>query len=291
MDSNQTAVPLAKRFHFEFLLPFLLHPAGTFAQVTQKRATWLTPLLLVSLLIVLRVLLAPPVPAIPGSDVLPDPSRPIIVGPKGMESENTQGVQLVSANLQGGGGGGGGEGDGGKFPVDGEGEMPVDSGPGLMGTLVSALGAVAGLWAGWFLLSVLLYFGMVVSGGNHSFTQMLNLTAWASLPFGVRQIVMTIATLAVPALAGNPSGLAALVSSMGGPAGMFLSSLFRLVDVYLIWHVILLVIGLRQGSPLAARRIVGVTLGAVGLFLVLACMPGFLAGIFTQLTTPVPVTY
>jgi hypothetical protein len=141
-------------------------------------------------------------------------------------------------------------------------------------------------------LSVLLYVGMVISGSNNSLTDTLNLTAWASLPLALRQIVMLVAALAAPSVAGgNPAGISALASSLSGPAGMFATSLLQPVDIYLVWQVILIVIGLRQVSPLPARRIIGVTLGAVALFLVLAALPGFFSAIFTQLTAPSPVNF
>ena len=284
MDSNGTTIAKNKRFHFELLLPFLFHPVATFPQVIQKRATWLTPLLVISLLVIARAMLATPAAASMPIDVTPQPGMQGPIPPG--KGENLRDFQVISARQQKGDGGGG---DGGTPPPDGV--TPVETGPGSLGNVVPALGAVAGLWTGWFLLSILVYVGMVISGSNNTFTETLNLTAWASLPLGFRQVVMSIATLSVPSLAAIPAGLSALASSVAGPAGMFLSALLRSLDIYLVWQMILVLVGLRQVSPLAPRRIVGITLGAVALFLVLVAMPGFFSAIFTQLTTPVPVTY
>jgi hypothetical protein len=156
---------------------------------------------------------------------------------------------------------------------------------------VPILGSLASLWAGWFLLSVLLYVGMVISGSSNSFTETLNLVGWSSLPLGIRQIPLMIAGLAIPSLAANAPGLSSLTQAMSGPTGMFLTSLLKLVDVYLVWQVFLILFGLGQISPLPPRRVLGVTLAAVALFLVLAAVPGFLSGVFGQLTQPVPGTY
>ena len=57
---NMTAAPANKRFYFEWLLPFLLRPRKLAPQVAQKRATWLTPLLVISLLLAARIWFATP---------------------------------------------------------------------------------------------------------------------------------------------------------------------------------------------------------------------------------------
>jgi hypothetical protein len=273
MESNATT-GINKRFHFEFLLPFLLHPGATFQKIVQKRATWLTPLLVISLLTVARVMLAaPPVVPITPDTTFPPPGIQVSPG-KGQELQD--GVTLVSAPLQKGGGGG-------------EERIPPEAGTGSrVENILPAAMTTISLWTGWFLLSILLYVGMVINGSNNSFIETLNLTAWASLPLALRQTVMLVAALAIPSLGTNPTGLAALTSSHVGPLGTFLTVLLKSVDIYLIWQVILIVIGLRQVSPLPLRRILGITLVSLTLFLVLAAIPSFLTSIFAQLTAPVP---
>jgi hypothetical protein len=278
MENNNTP---KKRFYFGLLLPFLFRPRATAPKIAQKRATWLTPLLIVSLLVIIRVLVATPVTsAIAPTEMTPPANQ----GPKGLESE----TQLVSA--QTGGGGGGGEG-GEETPVPG-GEMPVvPVTPSPLELTLPAAGAVVSLWVGWFLLSVLLYVGMVVSGSNNTFTETLNLTGWSGLPLGLRQIPLIIAGLALPAIAANPAGLASLATSLTGPTGTFLTVLLKMVDFYLIWQMVLIMLSLKQVSPLSTGRVVTITLGAMLIFLVLASMPGFLGSIFAQLTQPVPGYY
>ena len=59
LNENETLEHPAKRFRFNWILPVLLHPKKAFAEITsQNQAVWLTPLLLLSLLIVLNVLAA-----------------------------------------------------------------------------------------------------------------------------------------------------------------------------------------------------------------------------------------
>ncbi len=147
MDNNNTTTNNSnhKRFHFDLLFPFLLRPRATAPKIAQKRGTWLTPLLIVTLLIIARVLLATPATV---STVPVEATPESGIGPQGMEGD----VALVSANQGGGGGGGGGE----EPPLP-EGEMPLElAKPSIGSLLLPALGAVASLWVGWFLFSVLL---------------------------------------------------------------------------------------------------------------------------------------
>ena len=170
--------------------------------------------------------------------------------------------------------------------------MPIaPTTPSIGSLILPALGAVASLWAGWFLFSVLLYVGMVVSGSHNTFTETLNLVGWSSLPLGIRQIPLMIAGLAFTSVAANPPGLASLAASLTGPTGMFVTPLLKMVDFYLLWQVLLILLGLKQISPLPTRRVLTVTFGALILFLALAATPGFLGSIFAQLTQPVPGYY
>lgn len=275
---NIPVTPPNKRFYFEWLFPFLLRPRAHAQQIAQKRATWLTPLLVVSLLMAGRLWFA--APAVVDAVQMPVESVPA-PAIRGMVDDYT-----ISAQKGGGGGGGG------KQPQEdgagGGGEPPVSAST---GQIVPILGSLAGLWTGWFLFSVLLYVGMVVSGSSNTFTETLNLVGWSSLPLGIRQIALLISSLVIPSVAANAPGLASLTTAMSGPTGIFLTALLKLVDVYLLWQVILILLGLGQISALPARRALGVTLGAVALFLVLAAVPGFLSVIFAQLTQPVQGTF
>lgn len=245
-----------QKIHFGRVLPFLFRPRPTASAVLQKDATWLTPLLVVSLLLVARVWLSAPQPVTlegeAGQALVPESGSPAPLPDESLpaEAENTGG--------------------GGLFP---------------------AVGAVLGLWLGWLLLGVLLFIGLVINGGQHTLTELLNLVAWTSLPLGVRQIVRLVTSLAAPSLAANPPGLAALAQALSGPGALFLNSSLALIDLYLVWQVILILLGLGQISNLPARRRFWIALGAIGLFLLLAALPGFFSGLFAQLTQPVPGSY
>ena len=275
---NFNAVHPAKRFHFEWLFSYLLHPGKMAEQIAQKQATWLTPLLVVSLLIIVRIWFSAQSAPVTPSEMIPAP----IQGPAGMTD-----TQLISDKT-----GGGGPPPGGVVISPGPDGNPVTETPvSTANPIVTGLTQIAGLWIGWFLLSIILFVGMVISGSHNNFTETLNLVGWSCLPLGIRQIPLLITSLAIPSISANAAGISALATGLTGPTGFFLTALLKLVDLFFFWQVAMLLMGLKRISPLSTRRVIGVTFSAVIIFLVLASMPAFLTEIFAQLTQPVPGTY
>ena len=132
--------------------------------------------------------------------------------------------------------------------------------------IIPALGSLTGLWLGWLLLAALLHFGSTLLGGRGSMQSALNLVAWASLPFAVRDLLRIIFMLATGHAIISP-GLSGFTSTPG-----FLSQLLTRLDIFMIWHVILLVIGfaLTDGLP-RSKAVTGVV---VILLLVLFAQAG-----------------
>lgn len=103
--------------------------------------------------------------------------------------------------------------------------------------IMPLVGSLAGLWLGWLVFAGLLHLGSTLLGGRGSMQGALNVVAWASLPFAVRDILriifMAIAghTIASPGLSGFANG------------SSFLTQLLARTDIFLIWNIILLVIG------------------------------------------------
>src|SRR5687768_2583278 len=132
--------------------------------------------------------------------------------------------------------------------------------------IIPALGSLTGLWLGWLLLAALLHFGSTLLGGRGSMQSALNIVAWASLPFAVRDILRIIFMLATGHAIISP-GLSGFASTPG-----FLPQLLTRLDIFMIWHVILLVIGfaLTDGLP-RSKAVTGVV---VILLLVLFAQAG-----------------
>ena len=128
------------------------------------------------------------------------------------------------------------------------------------------IGSLTGLWVGWLLLAALLHFGSTLLGGRGSMQSALNIVAWASLPFAVRDILRIIFMLSAGHAIVSP-GLSGFASTPG-----FVSQLLTRVDIFLIWQVILLVIGLSVTDSLPRSKAVAGVL--VVMLLVLLAQAG-----------------
>ena len=113
--------------------------------------------------------------------------------------------------------------------------------------VIPAVTGLAKLWLGWLILGGLLHLASTLLGGRGSMGSVLNLAAWASLPFALRDLLrvgfMLIARhpIASPGLSGF-SGL------------LFVSNVLASVDVFFVWFAILLGMGLRVTDNLSAGK-------------------------------------
>ena len=99
-------------------------------------------------------------------------------------------------------------------------------------------------------LAALLHFGSTLLGGRGSMQGALNIVAWASLPFAVRDILRIVFMLSAGHAIISP-GLSGFVSTAG-----FVSQLLTRLDIFLIWNVILLVIGFGIADSLPRSKAV-----------------------------------
>jgi len=137
-------------------------------------------------------------------------------------------------------------------------------------TVFPALGAVAGVWLGWFILGSILHLTLTMFGSRSTSITDYNITAWASLPFAIRLIVQIAAMLATDQLINSP-GLSGFITPDSNQTMLFTRSLVRLVDIYLIWQIILLTIGASATSGLPrGKTFIGVFIATLLLLLVSA---------------------
>jgi hypothetical protein len=115
------------------------------------------------------------------------------------------------------------------------------------------IGSLTGLWVGWLLLAGLLHFGSTLLGGRGSMQSALNIVAWASLPFAIRDLLRIIFMLVAGHAIVSP-GLSGFTTTPG-----FIAQILTRLDIFMIWHVILLIIGsaLTDGLP-RSKAVTGV---------------------------------
>jgi len=250
-EANQPNATNGK-FHFHLIFPFVFSPRKVFQQVLSHKATWLTPLLVISLVLAGQAIFnASRSSAGVPTDMMPVEQMPV-------ESMPMKGEIITNSEA-----------------YTGEGMTTETTSPAWLSTALAAGQKIGGLWLGWFVLTALLYVALVVSGGQNTFTQALNLTAWSSLPFAIQSLGQIIFALAYPASTSMPQGLAGLVQGMQGAGGTFLGLILQGVNIFLIWQAILMIIGITFMSQIPGRKAFWLVIIAILLYILLAALPGF----------------
>lgn len=98
------------------------------------------------------------------------------------------------------------------------------------------VGALATLWLGWVVFSGIMRLVSTLLGGRGSMQSALNVVAWASVPFIIRDLLRAFFMLATSREIVSP-GLSGFVESG------FLSHLLARADLFFIWNILLLGLG------------------------------------------------
>ena len=212
----------ARRFDLPRAQTMLFRPRQGFQEMTsESRGTWLTPMLLLSITAILVVVVAGYLK-----------SRAAMMGEVTLPPDWQYWTPEMQNNYMQ--------------------AQQATQGP-VFNYIMPMIGSLAGLWVGWLLLAALLHFGSTLLGGRGSMQSALNIVAWASLPFAVRDILRIIFMLAAGHTIASP-GLSGFTTTTG-----FVAQLFTRLDIFLIWHVILLVIGFAISDSLPrAKAVTGV---------------------------------
>jgi len=260
MDTHAAETPSAStwkaRFHVDWVIPVLIRPRKALAEITaQPKGVWLTPLVILCLTGLVAVLVGGPLrqqAALSGQAELP---------PDFQWYTPEQQAQFVQA-------------------------QSASSGTAFV-YVFPALQAVLRVGIGWLIVGALLHLALTLLGARGTMQSAMNLVAWAGLPFGVRDLVRTLYVLLGHRLIQAP-GLSGLLGASPEGSALFGSELLALVDVYLVWHVALLVIGVRvQSDPGRGRAWGGVAL-TQAVALLLQALPAYLVGRLASLTIARP---
>jgi hypothetical protein len=146
-----------------------------------------------------------------------------------------------------------------------------------------AITALLGVWMGWLLVSGLLHLVLTLLGGRGDTSPTTNLVAWASLPFALRDIVRIAVMWSSKQLIQSP-GLAGFAPADASGGAAYLAVLLALVDLYVFWHILLLVVGVRTGNGLAPLKTIGGVVFTLTLVLGLQALLSFLTGQLSGLT-------
>jgi len=209
----------ARRLDLSRLQVILFHPRPAFHEiVSESRATWLTPMLVLTMTAILVVLV--------GGYLK---SRAATMGEVALPQDWQYWTPEMQNNYMQ--------------------AQQATQGPVFM-YVIPLVSVLAGLWVGWLLLAALLHFGSTLLGGRGSMQSALNVVAWAGLPFALRDILRIVFMLSAGHAITSP-GLSGFASTAG-----FVSQLLTRVDIFLIWNILLLVIGFASADGLSRGKAV-----------------------------------
>ncbi len=151
---------------------------------------------------------------------------------------------------------------------------------------VSALAAVGGsvgtllaTLAGWFVWSVGLLLGGTLSGGRSTFGNVFKMVVLAAIPLIVRSLVQFVALAAGAPPLLNP-GFSGFLPAEPGALNVLLRSLLGSLDVFQVWNLALLVIGLSVVSRMAASKAAVLVLVIGAIIVLLGSAPAIVLGGF-----------
>jgi hypothetical protein len=254
----ESAVPVIerpKRIRFDWIPGVLFFPRKTFAEITaQTQAVWLTPLLLLTITAILLVVVAGPIKR--NNFMMQGPTYPEnweFMSP----DQQAQFMQAWEAT-----------------------QKPV-----FLYIFPAAL-AVGKIWLGWLIVGGLLHLVLTMLGGRGSTAASMNIVAWAGLPFAVRDIVQIVFLASQKTLVAG-QGLAGFVSGEGG-FFVFLTRLLAAVDIYLIWNILLIVLGVRASNGLTRGKALTGVLITILLVIAFQALLGFLTSLLSGMSVTRP---
>jgi hypothetical protein len=238
----------------------IVRPRATLEYLREQGArTWWLPALLAVLLVVLPILVAAPITARQTREAMLATQE---------QMEERQGMELSAEQ---------------RAQMESMAASPL-----IIVVFPATLGAV-GQVVGWLVWAGALYLAGIVLGGRSTFGQMLRMVLWTWLPHALRGLLQTVYILASGELITNP-GLSGLVQDsrpvaemIAAPPSlnqMLLVGFLSKVDLFLVWNLILLVIGMRAFTRLPRVKAILATLSVWTLLTALGLVPTLVGGLF-----------
>jgi len=260
MDVQDELLPSSsnsnRAWRFDLVLPVLLRPRATLARiVANSHPTWRTPLVLLMLAAAGNALAAGTIKAAAAA-------AGEITFPPGFEYYTPE----QQAQFQ---------------------QAATATNNTTFNYLLPALGAVLSVIIVWFLIGWLMHLIQTLFGGRGTSRASLDIAAWSGLPLLVRYVVQIIVMLTSDQMIAG-AGLSGFAPAGEGLGNALLAGILSHIDIYLIWQIVLLAIGLRLSSQLPRAKGWLTVLLTVIIMLALRALPAALLAQFGGLTVIQP---
>ncbi|MFZ3070136.1 MAG: YIP1 family protein [Anaerolineaceae bacterium] len=246
---SQNTTP--RSMHWNWIPAIFIKPRQTITKIlAEEKPVWLTPLLIISILVALSVLVSAPIQRVitqSGADM-----------PENFEywTQDEQNAFLQAQANQ--------------------------TSP-LFLYIFPFVERLAGYWLIWFLFSSILHLSITLSGSRANRQKTSNLAAWTMIPFALRLLVEIVVMLTTKRLVEFP-GLSSLMPSEVAGFNIYLKGILSAIDIYYVFHIILMLIGAVPLSGLSKSKATTATLIAVLIMLLLQALPGWVVSLFSGLS-------
>jgi len=259
---GEDEAPVSDRRGFLRLLwGMIAHPRNTLTYLSERaKPRWWLPALLAVLMTVL--------PVVAGAPLTAEQAREAVLASQERIAEQ-QGMELSEEQ---------------RAQMEGMVASP------LLIIVFPAIGAVVGLTIGWLTWSGSLYLAGMVFGGRSTFGALFRMVVWTWWPYVLRGLLQTGFILGTGQLITNP-GLSGFVSQapsveemMAAPPSLgqlALSAFLAQIDLFLLWRLALLVVGVGVVMRLRRRKATAIVLGIWLLLTGLGLLPTVVGGLFS----------
>lgn len=250
---------LIERAHINWFVKIIIKPRRTFSQIaTTLDSVWLPPLLLLTFSAIFLSLSA-------GSLKQQALSAGEISYPPGFEyytpEQQAQYLQAAQAT----------------------------SGPVFI-YLIPMVGKISTVWLSWLVVSGILHLLVTMLGGRGTNATTVNIVAWSGIPFVLRDILRGL-YMQISGSQINMTGLAGFIPISESAVLIYLSIFLAAVDIFLIWNVMLLIVGIDCATRLPRTKVVAGVLLTILLVLGGQAIFGYLLVLLSDLTIVRPFMY
>jgi hypothetical protein len=236
------------RLIWGLLISIIDKPRDTFAYlVANTRLKWILPLLLMLIVLIVSVWIT-----VPFSSELAEKSTTQQLNQAGLSPEQAEQAMAQSATFRS---------------------------PMFLGIMGSVFGSIF-IIISWVAAAAYFYFASLITGAELKFGSVFNIVAWSNLP----KVLQTLVQAILVAVTGNfpmYTGLAALQVSgdVLKDAANPMIGLLSFVDIFWIWHIILLVIGLAVATKFSRLKTFLIVLVYVAASIGLGVISNLIAGL------------
>jgi hypothetical protein len=256
---------------YKRITQIIFHPRAVFVELEteNKKAEWMTPLIVVCAILLLSSLLS-----VTSSTTA---STTGAANSSSSASSFSTGGMGGMGGMPGGGPGGMGMQTTATTESNGTSEDAAtasnDSSSTFLVKVLTMLGTIAGFLLTWLILGSLVNLFSITFGGQANTHMAMVFAAWSTIPIGVRGLMQLMYALAT-ATSIKAVGLSGFISTTDTTWAIILEKLLAQIDIYLIWQVILLVIGISVMTKLNHRKPFLIALCSIVIILIIKSLLG-----------------